>query len=267
MLRILFLGDIVGEPGRKAVIGNLARLKQERDIDFIIVNGENSAGGRGITPKISIDLLRAGAAVITTGDHIWDQAEIIPYLDTEPRVLRPVNYPAGTPGQGSVVLETKKGKVGVINLQGQTFMKQNLDNPFQAVEAEVEQLLKETRVIFVDFHAEATSEKVAMGWFLDGRVSAVVGTHTHVQTSDERILPGGTAFLCDGGMCGPDDSVIGSQVEAVLKRFTTSMPTKFLVAKSPVTLQGVLVDIDETTGLAEAIERVREPVTNGDEKG
>jgi metallophosphoesterase (TIGR00282 family) len=267
MLRILFLGDIMGEAGRKAVIENLDRIKKDREIDFIIVNGENSAGGRGITPKISIDLLRAGAAVITTGDHIWDQPDVIPYIDTEPRLLRPLNFPPGTPGSGSVVLETKKGKVGVINVQGRTFMKNELENPFLAIEAEVEELLKETPVIFVDCHAEATSEKVAMGRFLDGKVSAVVGTHTHVQTADERVFPGGTAFLCDAGMCGPIDSVIGSTVSNVLRRFTTSMPAKFYVAKGPVLLCGAVVDIDEETGKAFSIERFAEKIepSNGSE--
>ena len=258
MLRILFLGDIMGEPGRKAVIGNLAAFKAEREIDFVIVNGENSAGGRGITPKISIDLLRAGAAVITTGDHIWDQAEIVSYFETEPRLLRPLNYPPNTPGAGSVVLETKKGKVAVVNVQGRTFMKHDLENPFLAVEAEVERLRQETPVIFVDFHAETTSEKVAMGRFLDGRVSAVIGTHTHVQTADEQVFPGGTAFLCDAGMCGPVESVIGSQIDLVLKRFTTSMPAKFYVAKGEAQLSGAIVEIDESTGMALAIERVAE---------
>lgn len=250
----------MGEPGRTGVIENLGRFKKEREIDFIIVNGENAAGGRGITPKISIDLLRAGAAVITTGDHVWDQPDIVPYFETEPRLLRPLNYPPGTPGAGSVVLETKKGKVGVINAQGRTFMKNDLENPFLAVQAEVEQLRKETPVIFVDFHAETTSEKVAMGRFLDGSVSAVVGTHTHVQTADERVLPKGTAFLCDAGMCGPIDSVIGSKVENVLHRFTTSMPSKFFVAKGPVQLCGAVVDVDEETGKALSIERFAEEV-------
>ena len=257
----------MGEPGRKAVIGNLARLKEEREIDFIIVNGENSAGGRGITPKISIDLLRAGAAVITTGDHIWDQAEIVPYIEAEPRLLRPLNYPPGTPGFGSVVLETKKGKVGVINVQGRTFMKNELENPFLAMDSEVEQLLEETKVIFVDVHAETTSEKVAMGRYLDGRVSVVVGTHTHVQTADEQVFPGGTAFLCDAGMCGPAESVIGSQIDRVLERFTTSMPTKFFVAKGAVNLCGALIDIDESTGKALVIERVCERIENSAENG
>ncbi len=257
-LRILFLGDVFGEPGRKAVIDLLPRLKEKLEIDFIIVNGENSAAGRGITPKIAIGLMRAGAAVVTTGDHVWDQNEIEEFMFTEPRLLRPLNWPEGTPGQGSVVLETAKGKVAVVNAQGRTFTQPPLENPFIAIDKEVEMLRKETPVIFVDFHAEATSEKIAMGWHLDGRVSAVVGTHTHVQTADERILPGGTAFLCDAGMCGPMDSVIGSQVDPVLKRFRTGRPVKFSVARGPVRVCGAWVEVDVKTGNALKIERVAE---------
>jgi hypothetical protein len=258
MLRILFLGDITGEPGRKAVIESVPLLKKERAIDFVIVNGENVAGGRGITPKLAIDLLRCGAAVITTGDHIWDQREIVPYIDTEPRLLRPINYPPNTPGQGTVVLETPKGKVGVINVQGRTFMLPHLENPFRAIDVEIAKMREETKVIFVDVHAETTSEKIAMGRFLDGKVSAVVGTHTHVQTADERVLPEGTAFLCDAGMCGPCESILGRDIESILGRFLTSMPVHFPIAKGPVKLQGALIDIDETTGRALKIERFNE---------
>lgn len=256
MLRILFLGDVVGEPGRRAVIESVPRLKAERAIDFVIVNGENSAAGRGITPKISIDLLRSGVAVITSGDHIWDQREIVPFLDTEPRLLRPLNYPPGTPGNGSIVLETPKGKIAVVNVQGRTFMQPSLENPFLALDAEIARLREETPVIFVDAHAETTSEKIAIGRFLDGRVSAVVGTHTHTQTADEQIFPGGTAFLCDAGMCGPVESVLGREIDPIITRFLTSRPILFPVAKGPVKLHGALVDIDETTGRALAIERV-----------
>jgi metallophosphoesterase (TIGR00282 family) len=232
------------------------RYKQERGVDFVIVNGENSAGGRGITPKITIDLLRAGAAVVTTGDHVWDQREIVAYIDTEPRLLRPLNYPPGTPGQGSVVLETPKGKVAVVNVQGRTFMPNSLENPFLHMEGEVERLRQETHVIFVDVHAETTSEKIAMGRFLDGRVSAVIGTHTHTQTADEQIFPGGTAFLCDAGFCGPSESVLGREVGAIIQRFLTSRPIVYPVARGPIKLHGAIVDIDETTGLATHIERV-----------
>lgn len=256
LFRLLFLGDVVGEPGRKAVGLLLPVLKEELKLDFIVVNGENSAGGRGITPKIAISLMRAGAAVVTSGDHIWDQKEIVSYLADEPRMLRPMNYPEGTPGSGFVVLESKKCKVAVVNLQGRTFMNQQLDNPFPAISACVEKLREETPVIFVDFHAEATSEKVAMGWHLDGKVSAVVGTHTHVPTADERVLPKGTAFQSDAGMCGPMDSVIGSQIEPVLERFHTMMPTRFGVGSGAVRVNGALITIDPATGKALKIERI-----------
>jgi metallophosphoesterase (TIGR00282 family) len=260
MIRILFLGDIVGEPGRKAVINNLGSLKREFNLDFIIVNGENAAGGRGITGKIAIDLLRAGAAVITTGDHVWDQKDLAGFIDTEPRLLRPLNYPRGTPGAGSVVLDTAKGKIGVINLQCRTFMNPSLENPFLAATEEVERLRHETKVLFVDIHGETTSEKIAMGRHLDGTVSAVVGTHTHVQTADEQIFAGGTAFLCDAGMCGPDVSVLGRDPQAVLRRFSTSMPTPFPIARGPVRLCGALITIDADTGKAESIERFQRVV-------
>ncbi|MBS0660564.1 MAG: TIGR00282 family metallophosphoesterase [Verrucomicrobia bacterium] len=258
VLRILFLGDIVGEPGRRAVIDHLPALREELGADFVIANGENAANGRGITPKLSIDLLRAGVAVVTTGDHIWDQREIINYLPTEPRLLRPINYPPGTPGCGSIVLDTAKGPVGVLNVQGRTFMKLALENPFLAAEAEVERLRAQTPVIFVDVHAEATSEKVALGRFLDGRVSAVVGTHTHVQTADEQIFPGGTAFLCDAGMCGGAQSIIGSEIDPIVQRFLTSMPAMTPVARQgPIRLCGAVVDVDPTNGKAVAVARLK----------
>ncbi len=256
MIRLLFLGDIVGEPGRNAVIRSLPRFREQEGVDFIIVNGENAAAGRGITPKLTIDLLRAGAAVITTGDHIWDQKDIIPYLPTEPRLLRPLNYPAGTPGFGSIVLETAKGKVGVINVQGRTFTQPPLENPFIAMDAEVNRIRQETSFIFVDIHAETTSEKVAMARFLDGRVSAVVGTHTHTQTADEQIFAGGTAFLTDAGMCGPTEGCLGREAAPVIQRFLTAMPAIFPIAKGPVGLHGAIIDIDTETGKATRIERV-----------
>lgn len=247
----------MGEPGRKAVTALLPVLKEELQTDFIIVNGENAAGGRGITPKIAVGLMRAGAAVVTTGDHVWDQKEIVDWFAQEPRLLRPTNYPAGTPGQGSVILDTKKGPVGVINVQGRTFMKMTLDNPFTAMRAEVEEMRKTTKIIFVDVHAETTSEKAAMGWFLDGSVTAVVGTHTHVQTADERILPQGTAFLTDAGMCGPQDSCIGMDPDSVVERFVTLMPGRNYVAKGPVMVNGALVEADLETGKAISITRVQ----------
>lgn len=258
MLKLLFLGDIVGEPGRRAVIETVPRWREERGIDFVVVNGENSANGRGITPKICTDLLRAKVAVITSGDHIWDQKEILPHLDIEPRLLRPLNYPPGTPGRGSIVLDTPKGKVAVINAQGRTFMQPPLENPFLAMREEVERLRAETPVIFVDMHAETTSEKIAMGRFLDGKVSAVIGTHTHTQTADDQIFPGGTAFLSDAGMCGPQVSCLGREIEPIIQRFLTGRPVMYPVASGSVKLHGALIEIDESSGKATKIERVAE---------
>src|SRR5213593_3323706 len=250
MLTVLFLGDVVGEPGRNAVIARLPELKEQHDVDFIVVNGENAAGGRGITGKITIDLLRAGVSVVTTGDHVWDQKDILSFIDTEPRLLRPVNYPPGAPGSGSIVLETAQGKVGVINVQCRTFMQPILENPFRVMEETVAKMRAETPNIIVDVHGETTSEKIAMGRFLDGKVSAVIGTHTHVATADEQILPKGTAYISDVGMCGPHDSVLGRDVEAVLKRFLTQMPQKMEVATGNVLLCGAVLDVDEDSGKA-----------------
>src|SRR5438445_3022976 len=258
MLSVLFLGDVVGEPGRTAVITRLPELKDKYALDFIIVNGENAAGGRGITGKITIDLLRAGVSVITTGDHIWDQKEILSFIDTEPRLLRTVNYPDGAPGSGSIVLETAKGKIGVINVQARTFMQPILENPFRAVEAAVTKMREETANILVDVHGETTSEKIAMGRFLDGKVSAVIGTHTHVQTADEQIFTGGTAFMCDAGMCGPMNSILGRAIEPIMHRFISDLPASFPVADGEVRLRGALIDIDQTTGRALRILRVDE---------
>ncbi len=258
MIRLLFLGDIVGEPGRNAVTAAVPVFLKEKGVDFVVVNGENAAGGRGITGKIAIDLLRSGVAVITTGDHVWDQKETASYIASEPRLLRPVNYPATAPGQGSIVLDTAKGKIAVMNIQCRTFMQPALENPFHAAEAEVKRLRAETPVIFVDVHGETTSEKIAIGRFLDGKVSAVVGTHTHVQTADEKILPGGTAFLCDAGMCGPSDSVLGRDPEAIIRRFTHCLPVTFPIARGPVHLCGALVEIEPSTGRAQSITRINE---------
>ena len=258
MLTILFLGDVVGEPGRNAVIGRLPELKEKHRLDFIVVNGENAAGGRGITGKITIDLLRAGVSVITTGDHIWDQKDIIGFLDLEPRLLRPLNYPAGAPGSGAIVLETARGKIGVLNVQARTFMQPILDNPFQAADEAVTKMRAETKVIIVDVHGETTSEKIAMGRFLDGRVSAVIGTHTHVQTADEQIFPGGTAFICDAGMCGPVNSILGRTIDPIINRFRTNLPAAFPVASGEVRLRGVLLEIDEASGRALRITRLDE---------
>jgi len=260
MIRILFLGDVVGEPGRKALQQRLRGLQEELAVDFTIVNGENAAGGRGISGKQCIELLKSGATVITTGDHVWDQKDLPAYIETEPRLLRPCNYPDGTPGAGSVVLDTAKGPVAVLNVRGLTFLNPPLDNPFHRALEEVEKLRAATRVIFVDVHAETTSEKIALGRYLDGKVSAVVGTHTHVQTADEQIFPGGTAFLCDAGMCGAADSVLGRTKESILRRFLTGMPTALPVAGGEVLLCGVIVEVDEATGRAMAIQRVQEKV-------
>jgi metallophosphoesterase (TIGR00282 family) len=259
MLTVLFLGDIVGEPGRNAVIGRLPELKARHALDFVIVNGENAAGGRGITGKITIDLLRAGVSVVTTGDHIWDQKDIIAFLDLEPRLLRPLNYPDGAPGSGSIVLETPKGRIGVINVQARTFMQPILENPFLAVEPAVKKMRKETSSIVVDAHGETTSEKIALGRFLDGKVSAVIGTHTHVQTADEQIFPGGTAFMCDAGMCGPINSILGRKIEPIMNRFISNLPASFPVAGGEVRLHGALIEIDESTGRALRITRIDEP--------
>src|SRR6202011_1678768 len=260
MLRLLFLGDIIGEPGRRAVIEMLPTLKSSWGLDFVIANGENVAAGRGITPKLAIDLLRCGVAVITTGDHVWDQKDVVSFIETEPRLLRPINYPEGTPGGGSIVLETAKGKVGVVNVQGRTFMQPSLENPFRLVDEEVRRLRAETHILFVDMHAETTSEKIALGRFLDGKVSAVAGTHTHIQTADEQIFPGGTAFICDAGMCGPTESVLGREIQPIIQRFINCMPVNFPVAKGQVSLHGILVDIDPNTGKASAIRRIAEAV-------
>ena len=258
VIKILFLGDVVGEPGRVAACRTAELYLERGDADFIVVNGENAAAGRGITPKLAIDLMRSGVAVITTGDHIWDQKEIYSFLTTEPRLLRPINYPAGTPGGGSIVLDTAHGPIAVMNVQCRTFMKNPLENPFLAASAEIERLRQETQVIIVDVHGETTSEKIAMGRHLDGKVSLVVGTHTHVQTADERIFPGGTGFLCDAGMCGPENSILGRDCDAVVGQFLTSMPAKFPVARGPITACGVLVDVDPETGKTKAIRRVAE---------
>ena len=259
MLKVLFLGDVVGEPGRTAVITKLPELKTRLALDFIVVNGENAAGGRGITGKITIDLLRAGASVVTTGDHIWDQKDVIEFLALEPRLLRPLNYPVGAPGHGAIILETAKGKVGVLNVQARTFMQPILENPFRMLADAVAQMRTETTTIVVDVHGETTSEKIAIGRFLDGKVSAVIGTHTHVQTADEQIFPGGTAFLCDAGMCGPVHSILGRAIEPIVNRFMSNLPAGFPVAGGEVRLRGAIIDIDENSGRATSIVRIDEP--------
>ena len=259
-MRILFIGDIVGSPGREAIHTLLPKLEKKYSIDLSIANGENAAGGSGITPRITEELFSFGLNMLTSGDHIWKRKEILETIDSETRVLRPLNYPPGAPGRGYGIIKTRKGeKVGVINLEGRVFMS-SLECPFKCAKEAVQEIKQETKVILVDMHAEATSEKIALGWFLDGTVSAVLGTHTHVQTADERILPAGTAYITDLGMSGPCDSVIGRKVEQILARFLTQMPVRFEMASENVQLQGVVLDIDEKTGKARSIERIQEKV-------
>jgi metallophosphoesterase (TIGR00282 family) len=259
-MRILFVGDIVGKPGRRALRELLGKVIESYGIDFTIANGENAAGGMGITPAIALEIFEMGVDVLTTGNHIWAKKEIISFLNEEPRILRPANYPEQVPGKGSGIFSSKQGqKIGVINLEGRVFMK-HLDCPFRAGEKEVEKLRKETLAIVVDFHAEATSEKMAMGWFLNGGVSAVLGTHTHIQTCDDRILDEGTAYITDVGMTGPLDSVIGIRKQVALDRFLTQIPWKFDVASGEIELQGVMVEIDEKTGKSREIKRLRIPL-------
>ena len=256
-MRILFIGDVVGKPGRRAVASLVPALREEREIDFVIANGENSAHGAGLTAATVDALLSSGVDVITAGDHVWDQKEVYEVIEREPRLLRPLNFPPAAPGHGSFVVARDGGPaVGVINLIGRVFMPNN-DCPFRAAEAEVDRLKKQAKIIIVDLHAEATSEKIAMGRFLDGKVSAVIGTHTHVATADEQILPKGTAYISDVGMCGPHDSVLGRDVDAVVKRFLTQMPQRLEVAEGDVALCGVIIDVDENSGRARAIERIR----------
>jgi hypothetical protein len=256
MTRLLFIGDIVGRPGRDLVKRGLAALVDQNAIDFVIANVENAAAGFGITPDLAAELLDLGVDVMTGGNHTYDKKEILPYFAYEPRLLRPANYPTGVPGQGRYVARTRRGvSVGVINVMGRVFMAP-LDDPFARVRQEIDLVRAEARIIVVDFHAEATSEKVAMGWHLAGQVTAVVGTHTHVQTADERILPKGTAYLTDTGMTGPHDSIIGVTVEAALGRFINGMPAKFEAASGAARINAVIVRADPATGKATTIERV-----------
>jgi len=266
-VKLLFIGDIVGQPGRNAVKILLPKLRERHALDFVIANGENSAGGSGITPKIAGELFDEGVDVITSGDHLWDQKEVTELLANEKRFLRPLNYPAGTPGQGSGVFEISNlksqisNRIAVLNVQGRTFMQPPLENPFTLALEEVKRLRERTKIIFVDFHAEATSEKIAFGRFLDGQVSAVVGTHTHVQTADEQVLPLGTAYLTDAGFTGPHDGCLGREIEPVIKKFLTGIPQRFEVAKNRVQLHGAVIEIDDATGKAIKIQRVSEMLT------
>jgi hypothetical protein len=255
-MKILFIGDTVGKAGRAIVHQYLKQLQEEYQVDFTILNCENAAAGFGITPKIADEFFDWGIDVLTSGNHIWDKKEIMPYLDKNTRILRPANYPADNPGKGVTLLKTRSGeKAAVLNLQGRVFMPPT-DDPFRVADAELAKLPKDVKVIFVDMHGEATSEKVAMGWYLDGRVSAVVGTHTHIPTADETILPGGTAFQTDVGMAGPFYSVIGVVKEDVIRRFLTSIPSSFESASQDARLNGVFVEVDSQTGKALRIERI-----------
>jgi metallophosphoesterase (TIGR00282 family) len=256
MTRLLFIGDIVGRPGRELVRRGLAALVAHRRIDLVIANVENAAAGFGVTPDIADDFLSYGVHVMTGGNHTWDKREIVPYFANQPRLLRPANFPPGTPGRGAYVAHTAQGvPVGVVNVMGRVFMTA-IDDPFRVVLEQIAAIRDHAKIIFVDFHAEATSEKVAMGWHLDGRATVVVGTHTHVQTADERVLPNGTAYITDTGMTGPHDSVIGVERSAILQRFLTGLPQRFDTATENPKLHGVVVSADEATGRALSIERV-----------
>ena len=258
-MNILMVGDVYGEPGRQAVTKLLPRLRQEHAIDFAVVNVENAAGGFGVTAPIARQILEAGADVLTSGNHIWDKKEIVEYITKENLLLRPANFPAGTPGVGHVTVKCGPHKVAVLNLMGRVFMLP-IDCPFRAADAILPELRKDTPIILVDMHAEATSESLAMGWYLDGRVSAVVGTHRHVQTADERVLLGGTAYITDLGLTGPTDGVIGVDRDQIIQRFLQQMPIRFETAKGPAALQGVVIALDRPdTGRASSIRRLRIP--------
>jgi 2',3'-cyclic-nucleotide 2'-phosphodiesterase len=256
-MKILFIGDIVGSPGRDIVADRLADIVESRQIDLVIANGENSAAGFGITPRIAEQLFAAGVEVLTGGNHIWDRKEVLEYIPQQPRLVRPANFPEGNPGSGLYVGTARNGMpYAVIDLQGRVFMASN-DCPFRAADRELARIPAQVRVIFVDIHAETTSEKEAMGWYLDGRVSAVIGTHTHVATADEHVLPGGTAYQTDVGMTGPHNGVIGMDKTAILRRFLDGQPARFEVATGDIQMNTVLIDVDETTGRARGIERLR----------
>ena len=254
-MKILFIGDVVGSPGRRIVHERLADILAQRQVDFCVVNCENAASGFGVTPKIAEELFAAGADVLTSGNHIWKRKEIVDYFPRQPRILRPANFPEGSPGRGLWVGEAKNGALcAVLNLQGRTFMAP-IDDPFRAATSGLKAVPQGVKVILVDMHAEATSEKVAMGWYLDGKVSAVLGTHTHIPTADNRVLPGGTAYISDVGMTGPHDSVIGMEKTAIIAHFIDAMPSRFSVAEGDVQMNGVQIDVDESTGRARSIER------------
>lgn len=256
LLRILFIGDIVGKPGREAIKRFLKPLQSEHQIDVTIANGENAAAGKGLTREIAEELYANGIQFMTMGNHVWDQRDIMNFIDREPRLVRPANYPAGAPGQGYGYIRTMGKKIGILNLSGRVFLPP-LDDPFSGAIRWINQIKQETPIVIVDFHAEATSEKVALGWFLDGKVSAVVGTHTHIQTADARLLHQGTAYITDVGMTGPRDSVLGVKKEIIINRFLTQLPAKFELASGPIQLNAVVIDIDEVTGKAHKIEAIQ----------
>ncbi len=258
-MRILFIGDIVGNPGRKATTEYLKELnKSSTTYDYIVANGENAAGGKGITFEIVDQLLASGVSAITTGNHVWDNKDIFDFIDTTPQLIRPANYPTEIIGKGVTIVPSVDGstKLAVINLAGQIFMNRYA-NPFHALNSILAEVKAETPYVILDFHAEATSEKIAMGWHADGKIGAVIGTHTHVQTADERVLPKGTAYITDVGMTGPHDSVIGSKREQVVESFLTMMPTRFVVAKDNIRLNAVDIELNDNTGLAESIRRIQ----------
>lgn len=257
-MKILCLGDVVGRPGRDALTHSLKDIKRQHAIDFVVVNAENAAGGAGLTTKIAQQFLELGCDVLTLGDHVWDQKDLEPFLDESPQVIRPANFPAGAPGSGSCIRESAAGpRVGVINLLGRTFMRYLVECPFKTGRQLVDEIKTQTPVIVVDMHAETTSEKVAMGHFLNGHVSIVFGTHTHIQTADEIILDGGTAYITDLGMSGPYDSVIGQEKEPIIQRFLTSRPSRFQVAQQQTKLCGIVVEVDPQSGRAQSVERVQ----------
>ncbi len=256
-MKVLFVGDIVGEAGRKALKEAVPKIVERLKIDLIIANAENAAGGFGITQKVAEEIFSLGVNILTSGNHIWDKKEAVTYITQENRLLRPANYPEGAPGYGSLIINSSAGeKVAILNLSGRVFMNQ-MDCPFNVAKREIPKLKAETNIIIVDFHAEATSEKSAFGWFLDGKVSAVIGTHTHVQTADETILPKGTAFITDVGMTGPVNSIIGIKKEQIIEKFLTQIPVRFETAKGPSILSGVVIEIDSKTGCATAIHRLQ----------
>ena len=253
-IRLFFIGDIVGKPGRAVLKNRLRAFVEEQKIEFVVANAENAAGGSGLTAQVARELFETGIEVLTMGDHVWRQLEIVPMMESDDRIIRPINYPSGTPGRGFTIREGPKGsKIAVINALGRVYMKP-IDCPFMAVEKALEEIYRSTRVILVDFHAEATSEKIAMGWFLDGRVSAVLGTHTHVLTADWTVLPKGTAYITDAGMTGPYDSVIGRRKDRVIMSLTTLMPFRFDVAAGDSRISGAILEVDPETGRASFIE-------------